>query len=185
MPVERGPMITLALETQHRVGSRVHTPIDHPCEVYPQEGKRRVRHRVDQMTDQRAAFRFDFVVLPTEGNDTDWRSDPTGPRHPVAVEPGAIDEEPSFALALVSLENAQVSPRDGPQQPGLQPQFNIPESEQAGQLLANHPIVDDPRRSHPNACDATHVRFDLAHLIGCQPFQLELVGEPPMIQILQ
>src|SRR5690606_41879313 len=70
--------VSLALEGQEGIGARLDATVDPAGEVYAQEGKLGVRHRVDQVAHQAARRGLEIVVFAAGRDDTHARIDGEG-----------------------------------------------------------------------------------------------------------
>ncbi len=89
-------VISLTLEAEHGVGPGVNASIHRPRQVHPEEGQRGIGHGVNQMAHQMAALGLELEILTPEGNDHGLRRHAAQPRHPVALQAGAVDQEMGF-----------------------------------------------------------------------------------------
>src|SRR6516164_5865974 len=92
--------IPLPPEGEHGVWSGVDGVIDHARKMNTKEWKIGIGHWVNQILYEIPLFRYQLVVLATEGDDFRARIQATEACHAIAKQAGAIDDESGLKLSL-------------------------------------------------------------------------------------
>ena len=97
-------MVTLPLKTENGVRPGVYTAIDHSREMNSEKRKLGIGHRIDQIPDQIAALRFQFVILTSKWHNARARVGTGHFRHSVTLQARAIDNQPGGNSSLGGLK---------------------------------------------------------------------------------
>ncbi len=175
------PPVPLAGERRHRVRPDVHAAADPPGQMHPQEGERRIRHRIHQPPHQLRPRQV--VVLAPERNDPHPRIVPGQPRDPVALQARAVHQHtpPHDHARRGPHRDPRRAPRDevhGPAVDDLRPGG-------LGQLLRHLPVVHDPGGPDMDRRKALHLRLVLRDLRRPQLPDRDAVLPPPLHERMQ
>ena len=141
--------------------------------------KLRIRHRINQVPNQKLAFGFDFIVFTSERHDANLPFLSRQFADAVAVQAGAVDQKIPFIIAGGCLRE----PAGGR---GVEcRRFRAQDHARAlcGKLLrqrfADSGVIHDPFLRNMKSSNTPDVRFDLPHLFGLeqrQPLQAVLLS---------
>jgi len=184
--VEARARVALAREGEHGVGAGLDAALDATGEVHAEEGERRVGNRVDEVSHEVSPFRREHPVLAAERDDRHVDRHPGHPRHPVAPEARAGDEDARLEVARGGLgDDALARPHDARDHRAL--------SDLAAAVLdlacvrrRHLPVVHDPRLGHEERRHAGHVRLALVQLVRRDAADAgEAIRASPALDLLQ
>ena len=183
--IEIRPPVSFPLQGEHGVGPCMHRAIDHPGKMNSQEGEGRIGHRVDQGIDQTGPGRDQFVILTAKGHDLRRDLDPGHSGHAIALEAGAVQQEPRLESSLGCL--AHMAGVLTPQAQNRRSQHDPPAARlhQLGETGANLSVAHDARGRDRDPRHAAHVWFDFPHPVRIQPRNIERILPPALQELLQ
>src|SRR5262249_15508605 len=151
-------------------------------EVHAEEGKRRIRNRVDESLDELARLRSKRVVVPAEGHDAEVaRPRATERGDAIRLQACAGDDEPRGDRARVGVEAAVLdSPHGRAQTDRAARCTNL-----ARICRGYGRVVDDPALGDVEGVDAAHVRLELGALVRVDPTDREAVLAAALEQLLE
>src|SRR2546430_15478799 len=91
--------VAFAGERQHGIRPGLNAAANEAREMNAEKWKLRIRHRINQVADQKPAFGFDFVVFTSERHDANLPFLSRQFADAVTVQPGAVDQKIPFMVA--------------------------------------------------------------------------------------
>lgn len=177
--------VPLAREREHRIGTGMDRPIDHPGEMNPQERKIGVRDGVDQRLNEVTFFGDELEILTAERDDPGLRIDAGHAGDPIAMQPRAINNEFCLELTHRRTDDGRVGPLLDPNDHRAADDRPAGGFDQPGVSLRDEAVACDPGRLDMDRGEASDVRFELRDLFGDQPFDGDFVLDPPLKEFFE
>src|SRR5688500_16648683 len=90
--VRRHAAIAFAREGQHGVRPSFHSTIDRSGEMHAEERKHRIRHRINQVSNEAGALSVEAPVLTSKWDDASRRPFASKPRDPVGMQTRCVHQ---------------------------------------------------------------------------------------------
>ena len=103
------PSVAHSRKCKDGVGTALHSPINHSCEMHAKKGKRWIRDRIDQIPTQPLAARSKLIVLAAKGNNSQIRLTTGELTDPITKKP-AINEVTTLYLSPCEDQSPQIGP---------------------------------------------------------------------------